>query len=258
MPSPIEDYALAYLISAADVLRVSDTFLRSEELLEGLKEVARTHLSKHDADKFVNLEVVANHLAAQLEAGKVFEYAADDWAGKYVKYKPNLYPKFRDQFLSQSPIHRLSQRVGGRFYPDAFRNYVQREVIADDDVMIDESVDAMIVPASDRIVSLNHNTPEYEEIAQGLADLSDQFRGANDLEIDEAEKGRILSALAAASQLWEASQLKAMQVKVGVLMAVEDAVTAFGPTTKAIGFALLIDAIKAFVKSHAGIDLDKI
>lgn len=113
------------------------------------------------------------------------------------------------------------------------------------------------VPASDRLVSLDHNLPEYKEISRGIADLREKVRGINSQDIDIEEKSRILAGLAGASALWEAAQLKVLQVKVGILMAVEDAENALSALFKDVGVALLIEAIKSFVKNHIDLDLDK-
>ncbi|KTW02471.1 hypothetical protein SB4_03340 [Sphingomonas sanguinis] len=68
----------------------------------------------------------------------------------------------------------------------------------------------------------------------------------------------MLSALDVAETLWSTGNLKLLQVKVGVLMAVEDASRLLAETAKQVAVSLLIDAIKAFVKTHFHADLDKL
>lgn len=115
-----------------------------------------------------------------------------------------------------------------------------------------------VAPASDRIVSLDHNQPDYTGISNGLRELREDVRGANSPDIDELERDRVLKSLDAASQLWDATQLKVIQIKVGILITVEDASALLISTARAVAAALLVDTIKAFVKSHFGVDLDKI
>ncbi len=117
---------------------------------------------------------------------------------------------------------------------------------------------AIVVSASDRIVSLDHNQKEYLQIAYGLKSIRECVRGANLPTIDPLERERIINSLDSASKLWETTQLKIIQIKVGVLMAVDDASKALASTAQAVAAALLVDVIKAFVKNHLGIDLDKI
>lgn len=111
-------------------------------------------------------------------------------------------------------------------------------------------------PAADRIVKFDHNLPDFGEIQNGLSQTQEDVRASNGIEPDERD--RVLRSLDAASVLWNAAEIKLIQLKIGVLMAVEDAAKALVATTKAVAAALLVDAIKAFVKTHAGVDLDNL
>lgn len=114
------------------------------------------------------------------------------------------------------------------------------------------------VPAADRIVPLDHNDPNYRKIEDGLAEIREALRGQNDLDVSDAERDRLIASVSAAQNLWASAELKLIQVKVGVLMAVEDAQKALTKTARAVAGALIVDMIKAFVKSHTGLDLDHI
>lgn len=113
-------------------------------------------------------------------------------------------------------------------------------------------------PASDRIVPLNHNQPNYLLVENGIRELSEAIRSVNDLPVSPEERDRILAALSGAAALWNAAQLKIIQIKVGVLMAIEDAGRVLSATVKAVAVAVFVDAIKSIVKNHVGIDLDKL
>ncbi len=112
------------------------------------------------------------------------------------------------------------------------------------------------VPAADRIVRLDHNSADYNEIARQLADVTEAVRGCNSE--DFAARDRILASLDAASVLWNAVELRIIQIKVGVLMVAEDAAHSLAETAKSVVAALLVDTIKAFVRNHLGVDLDRI
>jgi hypothetical protein len=127
-----------------------------------------------------------------------------------------------------------------------------------DEAEVQADFSSQEVPAADRIVSLNHNQPQYLEVQQGLAEIRKSVRELNDLPVEAAERDRIISGLAAAETLWSGTQLKVLQIKVGVLMIVEDAAKALISTAKAVTAALLVDTIKAFVKTNIGIDLDRL
>lgn len=113
-------------------------------------------------------------------------------------------------------------------------------------------------PASNRVVRFNHNAPDAEEIAAQLAQVSEDVRGANGPEMDEQERERIFSALNIAKDIWQSANFRLIQLKVGVLIAVEDAAVLLAKTSKHVAAAMLIDAIKAFAKNHFHADLDHI
>ncbi|MGB3794697.1 MAG: hypothetical protein WA957_00130 [Alteraurantiacibacter sp.] len=117
------------------------------------------------------------------------------------------------------------------------------------------AIKATVAPASDRIVSLQHNSPEYKDIADGLASLVEQIRQENQVGESSGERDRILRSLTAARELWGATELRVIQVKVGVVMAVEDATDALTRLGKEVGKAGLIDLILNYAKKKIGIDL---
>jgi len=117
---------------------------------------------------------------------------------------------------------------------------------------------AEAAPASDRVVRFNHNAPDAQQIAEQLAEVRESVRGANGPDIDEQERGRVFEALTIAEEIWKSSNFKLIQLKVGVLLAVEDAAALLAKTAKNVAAALLVDAIKSFVKTHFHTDLDAI
>ncbi len=114
------------------------------------------------------------------------------------------------------------------------------------------------VPASDRIVTLGHNCKAHAEVKAGIGDLKEALRSTNDIPIDGDERQRLMAGLEAAELLWDAAQLKLIQIKIGVIMAVEDARKVLAGTAKAVAGELVVDAIKSLVKNQLGIDVDNI
>ena len=111
-----------------------------------------------------------------------------------------------------------------------------------------------LIPASDRMVPLNHNSAPYAEIETGLRDLEDLVRSANDLDVSSEERSRLVKSVRAARSLWEAFELRALQIYVGILMVVNDAKAALSKVGKSVGVELLAAVIVNFLKS-AGISL---
>jgi hypothetical protein len=112
-----------------------------------------------------------------------------------------------------------------------------------------------LLPASDRLVPLDHNSAPYLQVRDGLAELHEEIRSANDLDCAPEERERVLKSLDAAQRLWDAAQLKVIQIKVGIIITIQDAIELLSKAGKAVGKALLIDAVKNIVKLKTGIDL---
>jgi hypothetical protein len=152
------------------------------------------------------------------------------------------------------PKEQIDQKTPGAFQSDAF----QTDAFQTEAISAQDRAEAVVVPASDRIVRFDHNQPEYVEIAKGLISVREAVRELNDSSVDNDERQRILASFDSAQALWKSLNLKVIQLKVGILMTLEDAVHFLGTTAKAVVAALLVDTFKAFVKNHVGIDLDAI
>ena len=116
-----------------------------------------------------------------------------------------------------------------------------------------KSIDS--VPAANRVVNLDHSSLEYREISVQIAALTNAIRTSNQVGDDPDHRDQLLKSLSAASTLWDAAQLNVLQIKVGIIMAVEDAYSALIKIGQGVGFAVTVDLIKSFVKKHAGIDI---
>ena len=111
------------------------------------------------------------------------------------------------------------------------------------------------VPAADRIVGLDHNSEQYSQIAAEIDRIVELARGDNEFGQSTEDRDRRVRALEAARLLWSAAELSVVQIKVGVILALEDAEVAFAEIGKAVGVGLLVDLIASFVKDRIGIDI---
>ena len=75
-------------------------------------------------------------------------------------------------------------------------------------------------PASDRVVRFNDNSPEHLQAAELIVQVTTAVEGDNSIATDE--RSRLRATLRAAAELWQATELKIIQIKVGILMALED------------------------------------
>lgn len=197
----------------------------------------------------------ASQLAKMFDVG-VSEKRVDLALGALERRK-HAYIAYFGNGTSASDITEVGYRAVERALSDKdsfFANYHQHG----DAWLQREDEDEVGVPASDRIVRLNHNQPDYQSISGELAELTEAARGVNDTDIPAEQRDRIHKGLASASELWAASELKVMQVKIGVVMAIDEARPLFKETGRLLAIDALIAAIKALVKATTGIDLDNV
>jgi hypothetical protein len=181
---------------------------------------------------------------------------ADEWEYQYFKDVSKVLGGYDGWSFRISPDGYRKVEADFRDI-DEVRDFLSQSSHSDDGSVgtsIRDSVEAEIVPASDRLVQLDHNQPDYLEIAKGLENLYEQVREDNQVGETATERDRLLRSLGAAKELWAAAELKLIQVQVGIVMAVEDANNAITKLGKAVGAALLVDLIKRFVKNATGID----
>ncbi|QDX25737.1 hypothetical protein FPZ54_06695 [Sphingomonas suaedae] len=109
--------------------------------------------------------------------------------------------------------------------------------------------------ASDTLVVLDHSDQRYHAIKEGLESLYEQVRQDNEVGTTPGERNRILISLSAAKELWSSAELQLIQIRVGVIMAVEDATRALVAVGKSAVKSIIIDMIKDYIKSKIGITL---
>jgi hypothetical protein len=106
-----------------------------------------------------------------------------------------------------------------------------------------------VVPASDRLVPLDHNRPEHAEIAEALEIAIGQAQENRPNDVSGDEHASLVAGLRAARSLWDAYQLTEIQIKIGILMAVETAEVALKTSFQLVKGPLLMEALKAFFKA---------
>lgn len=105
-----------------------------------------------------------------------------------------------------------------------------------------------LVPAANRIVNLNHNNPEYNEIKNDLEKLHEAVRGLNDSKFDEQTKENAKNEIEAAQRLWQSTELQFIQIKIGIILAIEKAGKLLKDTAHKAMSALVIDKVNAYIK----------
>jgi hypothetical protein len=107
-------------------------------------------------------------------------------------------------------------------------------------------------PASDRVVLLNHNEPEYLNVKKEIENAKNAISSINIAAENEVARDNIVAELNAAEALWNCAELTLMQIKIGILLAAENAAKFAKETAQSVKVALLVDAIKAFITNKIG------
>ena len=105
---------------------------------------------------------------------------------------------------------------------------------------------AKLAPTSEGKVPLSHNHDGYQEIAEALDLAVAEALVTKPNEVSGDEHASIVTGLRAARELWNAFELTSAQIRVGLIMAIEDAQKALKRTFKLVKGPLLVEAIKAF------------
>jgi hypothetical protein len=266
-------YARLVLIKALDNQGWPEGFHRRSDLVESLKQKTIPKLQKFDPriDEDT-LDGLVDLLFDEMAKENAFPRSYDPFAGDYFTVGKDRIKLFRTNALNSNSIIAKANQIGfDSFFADVFAGFrVQQDSSARavdgapqvrngersmNQVRLIDEVQADLLPASDRLVPLNHNSAPYKEIASGLAKLHEELRGANDLDCSPEERERLVASMGAARQLWDAAQLKIIQIRVGIIIAIDDAINALTAVGRATGKSMLITLIKSFVKNATGIDL---
>jgi hypothetical protein len=99
------------------------------------------------------------------------------------------------------------------------------------------------------IAKLDRTSPSYLLVSSHLVELENIINGL--VEAETAERSRIKAGIVAARELWKAEELEIIQVKVGVLLAVQNASAFLKKLGKEVAIDLIVDGIKAVLKQEA-------
>lgn len=131
-----------------------------------------------------------------------------------VKFLDFSHALFYDRNVNAS----LGKMIDGLFTPFAseLRRYIKRNF--DEPVPEFDTIDPkenIIVPASDRLVTINHNAPQIIELTELLSNIEEDIRGRND--IDPGIRSVALSELRASKEILEADSARVGVIQTLVL-----------------------------------------
>ncbi len=197
-------------------------------------------------------EVIESLMNRFLDEG-VAEVVQDQFAGDYYKLNYEQLVECRDRNLvdGSSLVFKYGL-VGNQFLHNAIAKFS-----SDDFDISRPQVDqpGAQVPASDRVVSLDHNHPEYDEIASALDNAIELASNTRPNGVSGDEHASLVAGIRAARELWKAFELTKMQIEVGILMALEQVQKTLRVSFQSTRGNLLVEVIKEFVNVMKQIDL---
>ena len=98
-------------------------------------------------------------------------------------------------------------------------------------------------PASDRTVKFNHNDPDHVAIADQISEAVEIVRTTNEY-IDDRDSA--IKSLSYLSSLWGRYELTPLQVKIGIIMTIDDAIALLSKVT----VILFIEVIKKSIVDY--------
>ena len=178
------------------------------------------------------------------EAGEIHKHVSEHISPGYVRrVLTSLVADglvIQDQWDETSPYH----------YTVSDKGLEEAERLPPLLVLLDGKFDRQnsvkLAPTADGKVPLNHNQVEYVEIAEALESAIIEVLDTRTNEVSGDEHSSLVTGLKAARELWNAYELAVSQIKVGIVMAIEDAQKALKKNFKLVKGPLLVEAIKAF------------
>jgi hypothetical protein len=209
----VEPYILAAFYNHYDGSSASNLgFARREAFIDDFKTAALSSVRNYSGNFDLDMESIAQGICDKLLVNGVIETEVDPLAGLYLSLKLDKFPSFRQTELAENPVYQRMQKVGTFLLTDAFANALAQDDWGDDGAM------EILAPASDRIVTLDHNNPDIAKIRDSLDEVSEELRKDNSEAIaNPDEKNRFIAQLKAASELLKLNRLSVRSLSALIL-----------------------------------------
>ncbi len=227
---------VAYLIENLNPSIFSDGYEKYEEISTRITFDVHSVAEKYSVSEIAPLKDVADKIFENLLNENLIEIEDDPIAGKYYRVKKDAIPKFRIVLLSDDPIYVRVQKIGSRLFEDVFSKYAQNydkgNFVTDWDV---------VIPASDRIVSLDHNQIDYIEAP--LLEVIDALSADNGDPDSLGYRERILGQLKAGRELIISGTFRAWLLKETLLTALGELIQRYSGAAIGIAASKLLELL---------------
>lgn len=190
--SELDPYIKALVVHKYEVLPVSQSYCRRDEIISELSSVANDMVSAYNGNGLSDINHFCEKFLDELVESDVFILDSPRFAGTYYKFNPRVWSGFRNSFAASDGISLTASRIGARFYSDVFVGFRGEQ---DEDAPLPQ---LGIAPASSRIVSFDDNQiREFDEQASTLIDRVEEQNqlgsaGLRELIVGQLKAGREL------------------------------------------------------------------
>ena len=146
-------------------------------------------------------------------------------------------------------------RRGAAYAADVLEALQEMDSLQIADLRSNSASHSTLVPAANRIVTLDHKKPEYAQIAAALDDAIEKAKTTRPNDLSGDEHASVVASLQSARSLWNAFELTSLQVRVGIFMTIERAENALKTSFELVKGPLLMEALKAFFRSAKNGDI---
>jgi hypothetical protein len=200
---PIDPYVETYFwLSEAWKSDVPGEWVRRDTIERWLTVQMMEALDAFGSDIARPYPALASNIFDRLLEKGLIRTEKNPVAGSYYNITLELLKQFGKNYLLSSEIARQSEIIGHSLFSDVFEAYIHNEV-PEDQI---QAIDGVPVPASDRIVSLNHN--QIDDVTEPLSDLIQQVEQTNGDPDHPGFRERVLGQLRAGRELLRAGSFR--------------------------------------------------
>ena len=232
----INDYVQAlYWRDLFNPAAFPDAFVRKEEIVPVFRNALVQGLSALQAEEITDLDELSESIFSQILEIGALESRTDPYAGIYYKPTTPALQSFRSAYLSENSIHQSATEIGASFYGDVFAGFKGINPLTKPELQ------GMIIPASDRIVTLGHN--QIQDFEEPLEELVSQLERDNGVPDEPGTKDRLLGQIKAGRELLRAGTFKAYLLYATLIRALGELIERYKGTAIAMVAASLVDLL---------------
>jgi hypothetical protein len=235
--SEIRDYILTvFYRNVASTFAAPEGFVRRSVIATSVREALDATLDNYQAKDAEDTQALAEHIFDEFHGNGVIQERRDLIAGSYFRVIGDQLASFRKVWLSESSVQKVALEIGpDQFFRDVFDAYLGR-VSSDFEARI-----ALAAPASDRVVSLNHN--QINEFERPLEDLVAKLQEDNGVPDSPDLRERLLGEVKAGRELLRAGTFRAYLLYVTLIRALGELIERYKGHAIAMIAASLVDLL---------------